>query len=142
MVLLQFFSRCRIGEPETDSPLLSLPLELIASAVRGSMSFLLNMGSRSTVGMGSPEVAGAAGSEQGVTELLRIQVTEDLRTFFASVGGLQSLMQDIAPAVFRASATEVKAPLLLVLLHLLLMTPLPVATPVHSLEQFQSPLFL
>ncbi|CDJ36082.1 uncharacterized protein EMH_0031790 [Eimeria mitis] len=104
----KFFSCHTFVEQETDSPLLSLPLELIASAVRGSMSFLLDTGSRQAGEVEGPRSAAAAvaASEQEEARLLKSQVSEDLRTFFASVGGLQSLMQDIAPAVFRAGVSE------------------------------------
>ncbi|CDI74072.1 hypothetical protein, conserved [Eimeria praecox] len=103
------FSRGRAGEPETDSPLISLPLELIASAVRGSMSFLLDIGNGQAGEVEGPRAASAgttAASEREEARLLRTQVSEDLRSFFVSVGGLHSLMQDIAPAVFRANVTE------------------------------------
>lgn len=93
------------------------------------MGFLLDTGCGQAEVVEGPRAAAAAAAapEHEKARLLRTQVSEDLRTFFASVGGLQSLMQDIAPAVFRASVTEVRT--LLVMQALLAIRSPPVTPP-------------
>ncbi|CDJ62172.1 hypothetical protein, conserved [Eimeria necatrix] len=96
------------GDQNSDPLLLFLDFELIMNVVGGYTAFLLdsNSGHSELKGLRSDSAAPEAFTAQEERSALMTRMSEDLRSFLSSVGGLQSLIQDIAPAFFRASDVE------------------------------------
>lgn len=108
--MLQLITHRGNGDQNSDPLLLFLDFELIMNVVGGYTAFLLdsNSGHSELKGLRSDSAAPEAITAQEERSALMTRMSEDLRSFLSSVGGLQSLIQDIAPAFFRASDVEVR----------------------------------
>lgn len=109
-LMLQLMTHRGNGDQNSDPLLLFLDFDLIMNVVGGYTAFLLdsNSGYSELKGLRSNSAAPEAIAAQEERSALMTRMSEDLRSCLSSVGGLQSLVQDIAPALFRASDVEVR----------------------------------